>query len=935
MMRLWLGVFCFLFLHIGAHAFAILPGDSLNHQEITEQAILNATVQTCRALAVAEGVNFNFPAQPYTAENVAAACGASQSLKTFSQAIKSITLRNIRVDIRYFFNSSYHVDEEMFVQGKGIITEGIAAVKASNRMENYETARQILGEIMHPLQDFYSHSNWVEMGKTVPNSNLIRAESSIGNIADINRATCRNCDGDDCTNNILEDILEGEILTSGYSGLVPFVSTKPPGKCSHGGFHDQTSKQEPKGGINKDTLTSEHGHLHIQAANVAIAATSELLEDIRLAAGEISFLKMVGIARGSSRALCFVTDTSKSMSDDIAVVKTVTSSIIERYKGTENEPSLYILVPFSDPGFGPLIRTSDANLFKNIVDSLTTTGGGDKEEMSLSGLQLALTSAPFSSEIYLFTDAPAKDQQLKNTVIALIERTQTVVNFMVTDTVETNRRKRRSVKQSQTRAINEPEAQLYRDLAHASGGQAIEVTKAQLPVAAAIIAQSASSSVVTLLQASRSPGQTDSFTFIVDQTVTNLRVYITGKSVTFTLTSPTGASQQSTDTSGSLITNQETVGNFITAQLQKQVGEWRIQMVSTNPYTLRVIGQSSVDVLFDFVVPSVGPFGGFDTLDTRPRAGVTGRLLVSIAGSDSATVNEVALVESSAGSEEITGAVASQGNGDYLVQFDVMPEVEFSVRVKGRVQGSSNDFQRQSSTNFRASNLTLTADSENTLIPGTPVSVPFTVSWTGSDGNVTIRASNNKGFDLTSPSMLFLEGGNSTNGTVTLSAPTNTPSGSDVILTIEAETPDGTDSNYIVLRFSILNPNGDFSHPDCELLNLQSNCPENCSTSTWKLDVRVTDGDNGAGVDRVSLIQGNGTYNTSLEAGTGNITLVSYTASCCAPEMELLVIDRVGNVGSCLFSARDSVSISVSQSLSLCLSIVALGYLLLNEVNTE
>lgn len=44
------------------------------------------------------------------------------------------------------------------------------------------------------------------------------------------RATCRNCVGDDCTNNILEDITAGQILTSGYFGLVPFVSTKPPGK---------------------------------------------------------------------------------------------------------------------------------------------------------------------------------------------------------------------------------------------------------------------------------------------------------------------------------------------------------------------------------------------------------------------------------------------------------------------------------------------------------------------------------------------------------------------------------------------------------------------------------------------------------------------------------------------------------------------------------
>lgn len=45
-----------------------------------------------------------------------------------------------------------------------------------------------------------------------------------------NRATCRNCDGDDCSRNILEDILQENILTSGYFGVVPLVSTKPQGK---------------------------------------------------------------------------------------------------------------------------------------------------------------------------------------------------------------------------------------------------------------------------------------------------------------------------------------------------------------------------------------------------------------------------------------------------------------------------------------------------------------------------------------------------------------------------------------------------------------------------------------------------------------------------------------------------------------------------------
>ncbi|KAM4547257.1 von Willebrand factor A domain-containing protein 7-like [Fundulus diaphanus] len=904
-----LAVSFFLLLHIGTQAFKILPGDSLNHQEITERAILNATLQACRSLALAEGTNFSFPAQPFTAENVAAACGASQSSKTFRLAILSIQLRNIQVDIRYALDSSFHFDGEMFVQGKKIITDGLVAVKASNKMENYETARQKLGEIMHPLQDFYSHSNWVELGYRLPNSNLIREGTSIGDIADKSRATCRSCDGDDCTNNILEDIIAGKILTSGYTGHKPFFSTKPSGKCSHGGILDETSKIDPKGGINKDSFKSSHGHLHTQAANLAIAATSQMLEDIRLAAGDTTFLQMVGISRGSNRALCFVTDTSQSMSDDIAVVKTVTNSIINSNKGTENKPSLYILVPFSDPGFVPLIRTADDTLFKDIVDNLTATGGGDNEEMSLSGLQLALSSAPYNSDIFLFTDAPAKDKHLKNTVIALIERTQTVVNFIITDSVVTNRRKSNS-NQPQTRKIAESDAQLYRDLAQASGGQAIEVTKAELPAATTIITQFARSSVVTLLQASRSREQTDSFNFIVDETVSNPTVYITGRSLTFTITSPTGASQQSTDSTGSLITSTSTVGNFKTLQLQKQVGQWGIRIESNNPYTLRVIGQSPVDFLFDFVESSDGPFGGFYSLDTRPRAGVNGRLLVSITGSDSATVTEVALVESSKGSEETLGVVESQGDGNFLVQVDVMPVVEFVVRVKGRVQGSSNDFQRQSPTNFRASNLTLTANSENIFIPGTLLSVPFTVASNGPDGNVTIRAFNSGGFESTFPTTLFLEGGNSTNGTVTLSAPMNTPSGSDVILTIEAESPDGTDFNYIMLRFSIVNSFNDFTHPECELLNRESNCTENCSLTAWNIYVRVTDGE--AGVDRVGLIQGNGTFNTSLEAGNTSITLVSYAASCCAPEMEMLVVDRVGNVGTCRFTARDSVSIGVS-----------------------
>lgn len=74
----------------------------------------------------------------------------------------------------------------------------------------------------------------------------------------------------------------------------------------------------------------------------------------------------------------------------------------------------------------------------------------------------------------------------------------------------------------------------------------------------------------------------------------------------------------------------------------------------------------------------------------------------------------------------------------------------------------------------------------------------------GVGGNFKIQATNDRGFTLTSPSTLFLETGGSADGTVNLTAPLDTPSGTDVTLTVEAEAPRGADTNYVVLRFTVL-----------------------------------------------------------------------------------------------------------------------------------
>eukprot|EP00063_Salmo_salar_P069230 XP_014044065.1 PREDICTED: von Willebrand factor A domain-containing protein 7-like isoform X2 [Salmo salar] len=158
----------------------------------------------------------------------------------------------------------------------------------------------------------------------------------------------------------------------------------------------------------------------------------------------------------------------------------------------------HFLKPKTD--FGPLMRTTDPDVFKAQINALSADGGGDFPEMSLSGLQVALTGAPPSSEIFLFTDAPAKDLNLMGTVIALIERTKSVVSFFLTGSLGLRRRRASDQGQGQVQhsRMVESDSQLYMELSQASGGQAIQVTKTELPKATSIIVESSSSSLVTL-----------------------------------------------------------------------------------------------------------------------------------------------------------------------------------------------------------------------------------------------------------------------------------------------------------------------------------------------------------------------------------------------------------------------------------------------------
>ncbi|CAK6969157.1 von Willebrand factor A domain-containing protein 7-like [Scomber scombrus] len=912
-----------------AHSFQPLLAsrNSITHRHITQRAILRKTAEVCRDLAVSKGQDFSLviddSLSPSKVQRACYSIGTSTSLLSsfkFQSSITLMYLGNAKVDIQFIFSDIHHFVDEAFEGGRDLITAGVSYVKASVKKENFVAARWTLGQILHPLQDFYSHSNWVEMGNTAPYSTLIRPDQPFENLAGPNTPTCRSCVGGNCDDNLLPELQQKGLLTTGYFSF--FSSAKPAGKCSHGGFFDWTSRRDPVGGINKDDLSSDHASFHHNATDVALEASMELLEDIRVAVGENNFLQLMGLSQSS--VLAFVIDTTGSMSDDITEAKRVSFDIIDRKRGTLQEPSAYILVAFNDPGFGPLIRTTNADVFKDSINKLSASGGGDIPELSLSGLQLALTGAPPSSEIFVFTDAPAKDAYLKSTITALIESTRSVVNFLLTDATS-SRRRRRGIQGLSPRSLTQSDAQLYHDLAQASGGQAIEVTKSDLSVATTVIADSLASAVVTIFQVVMNPGKPDTFTFTVDGSLRNMTAYITGaSSLTFDLTSSTGVSQNSSQSGGPLASF-TTVGNLRSLRLNtdNQTGSWKISVNSNDSYSIKVIGQSSVDFIYNLMEAHEGAHGDFSLKEGRPLSGGNVSLLVSVTESDTVKVTEVTLFDSS-GPTQVNGSLQELGDGNFLIHFNGVPAGEFVVRLRGEDNSSTprstpTSFQRQASTQIKTSSISVTTQANDTNIePGSTISIPFTVATTvngvvndSATETFTMRANNDRRYPNASPSTVTVAAGSGgkANGTVTLTVPASAESGTDVTLTIEVENAAATDINYAVLRFSVAAKVTDVNRPGCQVVSTSANCPFSsslCASSQWEFIANLTDGINGTGIERITIRKGNGTLNTSTAVGAGgeSVTMVSYTASCCSQTVELAAVDNVGNVGTCVGQAR-------------------------------
>ena len=92
------------------------------------------------------------------------------------------------------FDPAYHVDAERIIESNERLKTARSDILFSILNRQFANARELTGLSMHTLQDFYSHSNWVEMtGRDAPYTELGDKKLAALTRSVATGETCRDC----------------------------------------------------------------------------------------------------------------------------------------------------------------------------------------------------------------------------------------------------------------------------------------------------------------------------------------------------------------------------------------------------------------------------------------------------------------------------------------------------------------------------------------------------------------------------------------------------------------------------------------------------------------------------------------------------------------------------------------------------------------------
>ncbi|CAM2712246.1 unnamed protein product [Rotaria socialis] len=636
-------------------------------------------------------------------------------------AMKTIAEENRNRDRYEFENEPTHFDGETFDDGALLISRRFDAAISNMNSAEYEKSRVEFGYLLHTVQDFYSHSNWIEIGYGEPNKGIGKYEV-LGKYASKEMRTCVECVGNSCRSNIVPSILQNNVLTSGYFRLRvvgAFLDTKPKpkpvGKCSHGGVLDATiSTDATGGGINKDTLTSVHGHLHQEAASVAYDATKQILHEFWKRVGNEPFGQFLGLSESlrniSSSSLIIVMDTTGSMGSYIAMAKQIAITIVDSHQTLEYKPSNYILSPFNDPEWGPLTTSLTPQEFTNEISKLSANGGDDTPELYYHGILDALQVCEIGSSLYAFTDAPAKDAYLKSQAVQLAKEKRVTITLFYAGS--SRKRQTGNVQTKVTDVIEDLTIVDGNDLSSITGGIIMGINSQSLSVTEDYIINRLDMHKLKPIIFAR--GNQLNLTFYVDSSMKTLRIEVTSS---YALTT-TGL--RLTKSSGQIlmpIPSSQTQFAFIyTVPLeQSDVGEWNIFSPITVAHNIELNAISNIScssTLQKQLVDSSSDLN-FVTLTSRPIQGEKDLFVLTICDNlplDLIT-GEVYLMDTKDGSSisEILTPIRVSPNG-FLSRINV-PNDDFRLKTVVHLKDGSL-IQRQEKRIISPTSIALSIDNQ-------------------------------------------------------------------------------------------------------------------------------------------------------------------------------------------------------------------------------
>jgi len=211
----------------------------------------------------------------------------SDSKLMFTPAVMDeIANANRLVDLQYVLDAARHFDNEHLLESLILISqlkESVVGALESRPYFSAFAAREFLGEAMHTMQDFYSHSTWVESG----NPRIVNFYNLVGAL-DLEESPVVTDGLNDFRRNPVEigtvcspgtgDIVFGGKLTTGYFEIIGDdipEDLRSIGKCIHGTPFSCSTE-----GINKDKDCPHNSSAHFLAKGLAIKETQVFTQSI-------------------------------------------------------------------------------------------------------------------------------------------------------------------------------------------------------------------------------------------------------------------------------------------------------------------------------------------------------------------------------------------------------------------------------------------------------------------------------------------------------------------------------------------------------------------------------------------------------------------------------------------------------------------------------